>query len=271
MALGLLGTAVPSALADQSGAGRLRVTVGSARLHVNGLAAGPASNATCTINKITINRYSECEWVAIHVDVIKVIEGKPAIEGTVDFDVKHQMALNAKSAIWSEKFTVSKAKTTRAGTGVAVDIAAASGGGTKATVRFAQGRILSSGAASGSIGCTTGPIATKKVNPKAKTPYTYTFTKPGYTPGTVSYDSVVYRCDNFFGTTGCAIPEVPTGLVLFDSRASTRASTSCAPAANLPANQRTIGWVNRQENNSQGGAITIWRRQFHVMAHDPST
>ncbi|MFF3918442.1 NucA/NucB deoxyribonuclease domain-containing protein [Streptomyces sp. NPDC001852] len=36
----------------------------------------------------------------------------------------------------------------------------------------------------------------------------------------------------------------------------------------LPANQRTITWVNKQENNSQGGATT-WRRQFHVMDDDP--
>ncbi|MGW1913183.1 NucA/NucB deoxyribonuclease domain-containing protein [Streptomyces sp. NPDC002076] len=315
-------------MADQpGGAGQLRVTVGSAQSQVNGLAR-PGSNATCTVNKITINRYSECEWVTIHVDVIKVIDGKPEIEGTVDFDVKHQMALNAKSANWSEKFTVSKAKTTRAGAGVAVDIAAASGGGTKATVHFSQGHILSSGPANGSVNYTTGPIAKKKINPKAKTHYTYTFTKPGYTPGTTGYDSVVYRCDNFFGTTtGCAIPEVPTGLALLEQprinegiralrargghygdpnggkplhwmindkqKAKNRGAvcnltvppdmkragrTSCDEypfastyegGTNLPASQRTITWVNKQENNSQGGAITTWRRQFHVMDHDP--
>ncbi|MES4892214.1 hypothetical protein [Streptomyces sp. NPDC096012] len=97
---------------------------------MNEVAADPASNATCTINKITINRFSECEWVTIHVDVIKVINGRPVIEGTVDFDVKHQMTLKANSANWSEKFHVSKARTTRAGKGVAAKIAAASGGGT---------------------------------------------------------------------------------------------------------------------------------------------
>ncbi|MFJ3310073.1 NucA/NucB deoxyribonuclease domain-containing protein [Streptomyces sp. NPDC086549] len=217
MTLGLLGTAgAPSAVADQPSAGRLRVTIGPAQSQVNGLAAGPASNATCTINKITVNRFSECEWVTIHVDVIKVINGEPVIEGTVDFDVKHQMTLKANSGNWSEKFHVSKARTTRAGSGVAADIAAASGGGTKAAVHFSQGHILSSGAADGSVGYTTS-IAPKKINPKAKTKYTYTFTKSGYTPGTVSYDSAVYRCDNYYGSrrasrAGCAIPEVPTGV-----------------------------------------------------------
>lgn len=326
VALGVLGTAAPSALADQPGAGQLRVTIGSARSQANE-PAGPASNATCTINKITVNRFSECEWVAIHVDVIKVIDGKPEIEGTVDFNVRHQMTLNAKSANWSEKFTVSKARTTRAGTGVAVDIAAASGGGTNATVHFPQGHILSSGAANGSVGYKTGPIAKKKVNPKAKTHYRYTFTKPGYTPGTVSYDSAVYRCDNYYGTSGCAVPDVPTGVSMInqpridegirklrargghygdphggkplhwmmndtqknknraavcpktppaDMKRAGRTSCDEYPFAStyeggthLPATQRTITWVKKSENDSQGATITNWRRAFHVMDHDP--
>ncbi|GLX48857.1 hypothetical protein Shyhy01_18070 [Streptomyces hygroscopicus subsp. hygroscopicus] len=45
-----------------------------------------------------MNRYSECEWVSIHVDVIKIINGKPELESTVDVDVKHQMTLKANSA-----------------------------------------------------------------------------------------------------------------------------------------------------------------------------
>lgn len=332
VALGLLGTAAaPSAVADQPSPGQLRVTVGPARSQVNGFAAGPASNATCTVNKITINRFSECEWVTIHVDVIKVIDGRPVIEGTVDFDVKHQMTLKTNSANWSEKFHVSKARTTRAGKGVAVNIAAASGGGTKASVHFSQGHILSSGAADGSVGYKTS-IPPKKINPKAKTKYTYTFTKPGYTPGTVSYDSAVYRCDNYYGSSrtsraGCAIPEVPTAVSMVglaridegirklrargghygdpnggkplhwminkrqedanrkavcprtappDMQRAGRTSCDEYPFASsyeggthLHANQREITWVKVQENKSQGGRITAWRGQMHVMDHDP--
>nr|WP_241670623.1 NucA/NucB deoxyribonuclease domain-containing protein [Streptomyces lavendulae] len=163
-----------------------------------------------------MNRYSECEWVSIHVDVIKVINGKPELEGTVDFDVKHQMTLKANSANWSEKFHVSKARTTGAGSGVAVSITAASAGGTKATAHFPQGHVLSSSAADGTVGYATS-IAPKKINPKAKTTYAYTFTKPGYSPGRVTYTSAVFRCDNYYGSTktsraGCAIPDVPTGV-----------------------------------------------------------
>ncbi|MEU6774716.1 NucA/NucB deoxyribonuclease domain-containing protein [Streptomyces sp. NPDC046759] len=90
-------------------------------------------------------------------------------------------------------------------------------GGTKATVHFPQGHVLNSGAASGSVDYTTGAIPKGRVNAKAKTHYSYTFTKPGYTPGAVSYDSAVYRCDNYYGSrqanrSGCAIPEVPTAV-----------------------------------------------------------
>ncbi|MGW2964407.1 NucA/NucB deoxyribonuclease domain-containing protein [Streptomyces sp. NPDC001220] len=150
-----------------------------------------------------------------HVDVVKVIDGAPVIEGTADFNVKHQMTLKPSSANWSEKFTVSKATTTGQGKCVAVGVAAKSGSGTGASVSFPQGHTLDS-AAGGSVAYKT-TVAPKKILAKAKTTYTYTFTKPGYSPGGVSYGSAVYRCDNYYGSSrtnrsGCAIPEVPTGV-----------------------------------------------------------
>ncbi|MDF2273421.1 NucA/NucB deoxyribonuclease domain-containing protein [Streptomyces coacervatus] len=327
VAVAMLATGgAPSAVADQAGSTQLRVTVGSPQARASAVTAGAAAAATCTINKITINRYSECEWVAVHVDVIKIVDGDPVVEGTADFSVKHQMTLKANTANWSEKFTISKARTTGQGKGVAVDVAAVSGGGTKATVDFPQGHTLDS-AASGSVHYKTGAIARKKINPKAKTTYTYTFTKAGYSPGTVSYASAVYRCDNYYGTTGCAIPEVPTGINLStlprisegirklrshgghygdpnggkplhwminatqqkknrqavcsgsapaDMQRAGRTSCDEYPFAstyeggtNLPAAQRTITWVKKSENDGQGAFITNWRRQFHVMDHDP--
>lgn len=327
VAVGVLATVgTPSAVADQAGSAQLRVTVGPPRAQASAT-AGASAAATCTINRITINRFSECEWVAVHVDVVKVVDGEPVIEGTADFNVKHQMTLKANSANWSEKFTISKASTTGQGKGVAVNVAALSGGGTKATVHFTQGHTLDS-AASGSVDYKTGAIARKKINPKAKTTYTYTFTKAGYSPGTVSYASAVYRCDNYYGTTGCAMTEAPTGINLStlprisegirklrshgghygdpgnggkplhwminatqqrknrqavcsgtapaDMRRAGRTSCDEYPFAStyeggthLPAAQRTITWVKKSENDSQGAFITNWRRQFHVMDHDP--
>ncbi|MET7782880.1 hypothetical protein ABZT28_45505, partial [Streptomyces sp. NPDC005388] len=107
-------------------------------------------NASCTVNRITVNRFSECEWVTVHLDVVRVVNGRPVIEGTADFSVKHQMTLKTNSANWSEKFTISKAATTGQGRGVAVKFSATSGGGTRATVHFQQGHTLDS-AASGSV------------------------------------------------------------------------------------------------------------------------
>ncbi|MFF3663234.1 hypothetical protein [Streptomyces olivochromogenes] len=151
VALGLLATAAApsaSAAADQSGDGQLRVTIGQPRARANALAS-PAATASCTVNCITINRFSECEWVTVHLDVVKVINGRPVIEGTADFSVKHQMTLKTNSANWSEKFTISKAATTGQGNGVAVKFSATSGG-TKATAHFQQGHTLDS-AAGGSV------------------------------------------------------------------------------------------------------------------------
>lgn len=284
------------------------------------------TDATCTYNQITVNRFSQCLWTAVHVDAMKMVGGRPVRDGTADFDVKHQMALKTNSAGWAEKFTVSRAKTTGHGNGIHVNLTAVSGGGTKATLRFPQGHTLDS-PAEGSTDYKTGPIPRKQINPKAKTTYKYTFSKPGYATGSASYASAVYRCDNYYGTTGCAFPDATTavsmirqariaegirglrsrggrhgdpdggaplhwmindaqkdqnrravcsGPVPADMQREGRTSCDEFPFAStyeggthLPANQRTITWVNRSENDSQGASITNWRRQFHVMDHDP--
>jgi hypothetical protein len=333
--MGLLLTAAPSATADQAGAagtgaGQLRVTVGSANSRT-ATAAATTANATCTINRITVNRFSSCEWVTVHVDVVRVVNGRPVIEGTADFDVKHRMTLKTNSANWSEKFTVSKARTTGKGKGVRVNIGATSGGGTKSTVTYPQGHTLDS-AANGSVAYKSAAIAPKKIKPKAKTSYKYTFSKPGYLPGSVSYASATYRCDNYYGSSrtnrsGCAFPDAPTAVSMVglarisegirnlrargghygdpnggkplhwminktqenknraavcprsapaDMKRVGRTSCDEYPFASsheggtqLPANQRTITWVKVQENKSQGGRITAWRGQMHVMDRDP--
>ncbi|MET7381455.1 hypothetical protein ABZT08_21960 [Streptomyces sp. NPDC005526] len=33
--------------------------------------------------------------------------------------------------------------------------------------------------------------------------------------------------------------------------------------------EATITWAKKNENDAQGADITNWRRQFHVMDHDP--
>ncbi|MFI6639088.1 NucA/NucB deoxyribonuclease domain-containing protein [Streptomyces sp. NPDC050504] len=335
--LGLLASGIaPTAMASQPGATELRVTVttptiGTAPAPQARTAFSPAAPATCTINRITVNRFSQCEWVAIHLDVVQIVNGRPVLRGTADFDVKHRMTLKTNSANWSETFTVSKARTTGQGRGVRVNVAAKSGAGTRATVSFPQGHSLDS-AATGSVGYKT-TIAPKKVLAKAKTTYSLALTKAGYSPAKVSYASAAYRCDNYFGSTrtnrsGCAIPEVPTAVSMVglarisegirnlrargghygdpygnykplrwmtnktketqhraavcprtapaDMQAAGRTSCDEYPFAStyeggttLAAGQRSITWVKTQENKSQGGRITAWRGQMHVMDRDP--
>ncbi|MEV6946834.1 hypothetical protein AB0N07_33680 [Streptomyces sp. NPDC051172] len=48
----------------------------------------------------------------------------------------------------------------------------------------------------------------------------------------------------------------------------TRAPTK-EGGTHLPAGQWEITWVKVQENKSQGGRITAWRGQMHVMDGDP--
>ncbi|MFF9156130.1 hypothetical protein ACF1AB_28325 [Streptomyces sp. NPDC014846] len=31
-----------------------------------------------------------------------------------------------------------------------------------------------------------------------------------------THDSAAYRCDNYYGTSGCAIPEAPTGVSMIN-------------------------------------------------------
>ena len=288
--------------------------------------ASAAADAVCTKNQISINRFSECQWLTVHFDIYKEVAGRPALRGTVEFDVKHKMDLNAKSTSWSETFELTKARTTGDGKGSRINIAAASKSGTKAKVTFDQGRTLDS-PANGRVNYTTGAIARKKINAKAKTTYTFTASKPGYKPGVVSYDSATYRCDNFYGTSGCAYPDAPTGVSMINqpriaegirklrthggrygdpnggkplhwminakqkAKNRTAVCPKTAPTADknagrtscdeypfastkeggtkLPANQRTITWVNKAENDSQGATITNWRRAYHVMDNDP--
>ncbi|MDG5808722.1 NucA/NucB deoxyribonuclease domain-containing protein [Streptomyces ossamyceticus] len=316
-----------SAVADQQNLGSMRGAVSPNVQRASKLVStSPTAAAVCTKNQISINRFSECEWLTLHFDIYKTVGGKPSLQGTVDFDVKHKMTLKAKSINWSEKFELSKAKTTGAGKGSRVKIAVASQSGTKAKVTFDQGRTLDS-ASSGSVSYTTGAIAKKKINASAKTKYTFTVSKPGYRPGTVSYQSAAYRCDNYYGTSGCAFPEAPTAVSMInqariaegirklrargghygdpeggkplhwminDTQKDKNRAAVCPKSApdaekkagrtscdeypfastreggtKLPAAQRTITWVKKAENDSQGATITNWRRAFHVMNNDP--
>jgi len=282
--------------------------------------------ATCAVNQLNQNRFSECQDLSARVNVVENVRGANVQVGQATFTIKHTMTLSSTSTSWKETFEVSKAAITGKGNGIGVQVAVQSGNGTTATVSFPKGHTLDS-AASGTVTYRTAPIPKQKINAKTQTTYRYTFTKPGHTLGGFSYHSATYRCDNYYGTSGCAMTEAPTAVSMIglprideairnlrakggrygdphggpplnwminDAQKNKNRTAVCnltAPPAmkavgrsscdeypfastyqggtGLPANQRTITWVDKKENDSQGGRITNWRRTFHVMDHDP--
>lgn len=166
--------------------------------------------ATCTVNHTIESRFSECQDVTVTVKAVKLVDGNPVVDGIATFTVNHTMTLNAKSVNWNESFDVSQATVSGYAQGISVNMSAQSGNGTTARVNFMQGHILDSGPATGTVAYSTTPIPRKSINAKTQTTYTFSFTKPGYLPGRTSYRSSAYRCDNYYGTSGCAMTDAPT-------------------------------------------------------------
>ncbi|MFF7730830.1 NucA/NucB deoxyribonuclease domain-containing protein [Streptomyces sp. NPDC008001] len=175
-----------------------------------GVVATPQANATCKINMISINRFSECEWVTLRLKVIRVINGVPRQVGTATFTARHTMTLHSKSANWDEKFQLSKASTTGEGKGITVSVNATAGNGTTAKTHYSP-HLLDT-ASSGSVAYTTGAMRKGRINNKTQTRYTFQYTKPGYVPGSTTYPSATWRCDNYYGTSGCAMTDQPTAV-----------------------------------------------------------
>lgn len=173
-------------------------------------AVAPDANATCRVDTVLINRFSECEWATVRVKVIRVTNGVPRQVGTATFTVRHSMTLNSTSANWGEKFQLSKARTTGEGGGITVDVTATAGNGTTATTHYGP-HLLDTGS-SGSVTYTTAPMRKGRINGKTQTRYVFRFTKPGYVPGSTGYKSATWRCDNYYGTSGCAMTDAPTAV-----------------------------------------------------------
>ncbi|MFF4188574.1 NucA/NucB deoxyribonuclease domain-containing protein [Streptomyces sp. NPDC001691] len=175
-----------------------------------GAAAAPQANATCKINMISINRFSECEWVTLRLKVIRIVNGVPQQVGTATFTARHTMTLHAKSADWEEKFQLSKATTTGDGKGITVSVTATAGNGTSAKTHYGP-HLLDTGSG-GSVTYTTAPMRKGRINGKTQTRYAFQYTKPGHVPGSTNYPSATWRCDNYYGTSGCAMTDQPTAV-----------------------------------------------------------
>ncbi|WP_459250054.1 NucA/NucB deoxyribonuclease domain-containing protein [Streptomyces youssoufiensis] len=169
-----------------------------------------ASGAKAKCN--VYNRYYLCQQMDITVHVLK--NGKEV--GSVSFGVTHKMNLKQTSPKWSESVQFSKAKIVGNARGVLMTPRVSCGNPCKATPKIPK-RTLGA-AFSGSVDYADAIRKGKSHGTASK--YEYTFTKAGYTPGNVSYDSLNYRCDDTFSSQqrpGCVFPKyTPTLTAMKD-------------------------------------------------------
>ncbi|MFJ3714050.1 NucA/NucB deoxyribonuclease domain-containing protein [Streptomyces sp. NPDC090053] len=173
-----------------------------------------AGGVTCKINERVVTRTTECERASLRVNVLR--NGKQV--GYATFTVSHEMTLNSGSRSWSEKFNLSKATLVGTASGIKTSVTASCGGTCKASTSFPAGHSLGS-PASGSVKYTDS--VGKKHKNLTHTTYRYSFLKAGYTPGSTSYQSVNFRCDDAFWAKsgksrtkapGCVFPTAPTAI-----------------------------------------------------------
>jgi hypothetical protein len=149
-----------------------------------------ASGVSCRIGYITITRTSMCLDVAARVELLR--NGRPV--GSADFEIKHSMGLKSSKLKWGESFTIGKATLVNA-SGIKVNVTVGAGKAVKTSVKFPQGSTLGP-VRKGTVSYT----ATVKKKKTLTTPasYRFSFTKPGYTGGDITYKSAKFRWDDTF-------------------------------------------------------------------------
>ncbi|TMR40555.1 NucA/NucB deoxyribonuclease domain-containing protein [Actinomadura geliboluensis] len=149
------------------------------------------------------NRTQVCQSVTFRVNVLR--NRRPV--GYLTGHITQAIVFNTKSRSFRENFALKTTGVHGQAGGVRETLAVSCGGGCKARSGVPAGRVLHTGATiKGKITYADG-VRPGKVHSTASR-YTLTFTKPGYTPGAVSWTSIGYRCDDTIKTQrpGCVIP-----------------------------------------------------------------
>ncbi|MGW6455111.1 NucA/NucB deoxyribonuclease domain-containing protein [Streptomyces sp. NPDC055078] len=162
----------------------------SVKASVSRSSSAVANAATCKVNTITYNRYESCLVADARVDLLR--NGRPV--GHARFKITQKLTLKQKALKWSESVEIGRATLVNA-SGIRVGLKVSCGGTCKADNKFPRGRSLGP-VISGKVNYSSGVKKNKKDTTAAK--YTFTFTKPGFTPGTIEYKSVAFRCDDTF-------------------------------------------------------------------------
>ncbi|MEU8543086.1 NucA/NucB deoxyribonuclease domain-containing protein [Streptomyces sp. NPDC048717] len=206
-AIALAGTLAGAAQAAPSG-DRLQVTI----TPVAANAQAAAGELTCPVPSGNISVWSRthsCQTVNATVNVLR--NGRPV--GAAYFTVQHVMTLNINKTTWSETIQVTKARLVNNAGGIRAAFSVNCGSGCTATSTLKPFTLGS--AASGRV---TYKNSVKRYTQRTSmSAYRFSFTKAGYTPGSLSYKSPLYRCDDKFFSkkpqfskpAGCVFPSHP--------------------------------------------------------------
>ncbi|WP_372406593.1 NucA/NucB deoxyribonuclease domain-containing protein [Streptomyces luteireticuli] len=194
-----------SVLAGTAQAKSSEATISVTQVQAPLRAGGAALTAGC-------NWYSRTDLCQeMNITVTLLVNKKPV--GTAKFTAKHEMQLQVKNRKWKETIGISKAQLTPQARGIRMGLNVSCGGSCSADNHLKSHTLGS--AKTGSVDYTDNVKAFKIHNTANR--FTYTFTKPGFTPATVTYTTLAYRCDDMFakkpGKTkprqapGCVIPK----------------------------------------------------------------
>ncbi|MGA4867289.1 NucA/NucB deoxyribonuclease domain-containing protein [Streptomyces lavendulocolor] len=219
---------------------------------------GPSARAvSCQINRVVYNRFEACAVADATVTLLR--NGRPV--GNAKFKITNRMTLQHKKLKWSEATSISKATLVNA-SGIRASLAVSCAGKCKATSSFPVGRTLGSSAINGSVGYTSSVQKNKHDATAAK--YTFTFTKPGFTPGVISYSSLKFRCDDTFWNKANTARTLSPGCV-FPSFTSTMTTMQSLPG--ISQNIKNVQSRGRKLGAPGGAVIRREAREAKIQAN----
>ncbi|MFF4652607.1 NucA/NucB deoxyribonuclease domain-containing protein [Streptomyces sp. NPDC001380] len=205
----LLSPALPAQAAGAgAGGGALTVTGAGvpALTPTSGTAAAAVAQASALPCRPGVNKFNRTQVCMVFDRTVNVVRNGRT-EGTLRFRVVQAMQLNVKSRTFTETVTLKGLAAVGNTGGITATLAVSCGGTCRAANHFPQGRIL--GARSTIQGNVTYTDSTTTQHTAANL-YQLTLTKPGYTRGGGSWNSLAHRCDasRAFGRqgAGCVLP-----------------------------------------------------------------
>ncbi|UQI46193.1 NucA/NucB deoxyribonuclease domain-containing protein [Streptomyces sp. HU2014] len=232
----LLGTALAGTAQAAPSDDRLEVSL----TPVTAGAALAAGELKCPVpppgNTSVWSRTHSCQTVNATVNVLR--NGRPV--GSAHFTVQHVMSLDIDKTAWSETVRTTKARLVGNASGIRAVFGTTCGSGCKATPGLKPFTLGSSAPSARTAYQATVKRYTQR---DSMSRYTFSLTKPGFTPGSLAYNSSVYRCDDKFYSKKPQFSK-PPGCVF-----------RTHPA--VETNQRLLPYISKNIRNVQSKGIHI--------------